>query len=144
MSIMTPATLTPTHADSTGTALAPRAGAADEVGREIGREDDRSGHNGSGYERDETDTSFHQLVHRLVADSDDRARAASRCARRTYADMVPGAYERQPVLLLTRPLPMRAGDDACPMCTRWNCDGTNCPPRVAPAAHGLAGSAVAR
>ncbi|MFE3151188.1 MULTISPECIES: hypothetical protein [unclassified Streptomyces] len=101
MSIMTPATLTPTHADSTGTALAPRAGAADEVGREIGREDDRSGHNGSGYERDETDTSFHQLVGCLVVDGDDRARTAGRRAHRTFADMVPGAYDRQPVLRMT-------------------------------------------
>uniref|UniRef100_UPI002F91A3B4 hypothetical protein n=1 Tax=Streptomyces sp. NBC_01553 TaxID=2975877 RepID=UPI002F91A3B4 len=124
------------------TTLTPRAGVADEVGREIGREDDRSG-NGSGYERDETDTSFHRIVRQLVDDGDDRARTAGRRARRTLAEMAPG-YERQPVLLLTRPLPMRAGDDACPICTRWKCDGTNCPPRIAPAAHGLGGSRVAR
>ncbi|MET8746178.1 hypothetical protein [Streptomyces sp. NPDC004728] len=110
---------------------------------EIHREDESSGHNGSGYERDETDTSFHRLVRRLVTDGDHRAQSAGRSACRTLAEMAPG-YERQPVLLLTRPLPMRAGDDACPICTRWNCDGTNCPPRIAPAAHELAGSAVAR
>lgn len=112
-------------------------------GREIGREDDRSGHNGSGYERDETDTSFHRIVRHLVVDGDGRARTAGRRARRTLAEMAP-EYERQPVLLLTRPLPMRAGDDACPICTRWNCDGTNCPPSIAPAARGLGGSGVAR
>ncbi|MYQ82698.1 MULTISPECIES: hypothetical protein [unclassified Streptomyces] len=84
---------------------------ADEVGREIGREDDRSG-NGSGYERDETDTSFRQLVSRLVVDGDDRARAASRCARRTYADMVPGAYDRQPVLHMTTGIVFEASKQA--------------------------------
>ncbi|WP_331734473.1 MULTISPECIES: hypothetical protein [unclassified Streptomyces] len=139
MSIMTRATFTLTHVDSTGTALAPRAGEAEE----IGREDDRSGHNGSGYERDETDTSFHQIVRHLVTDGDDRAQTAGRCARRTLAEMAPG-YERQPVLLLTRPLPMRAANDACPICTRWNCDGTNCPPSIAPAPRGLGGSGVAQ
>ncbi|MCT2547397.1 hypothetical protein [Streptomyces atratus] len=124
------------------TTLTPRAGVADEVGREIGREDDHSG-NGSGYERDETDTSFRQLVSRLVADGDHRARSAGRRARRTLAEMAP-EYERQPVLLLTRPLPLRAANDACGICGRWGCDGTNCPPRIAPAARGLVGSGVAR
>ncbi|WP_329595904.1 hypothetical protein OG195_44870 (plasmid) [Streptomyces sp. NBC_01362] len=145
------------------TTLTPRAGVADEVGREIGREDDRSG-NGSGYERDETDTSFYQLIRHMVATGDIHARAVGRRACRTYADMVPGAYDRQPVLHMTtatitfmasqpcqsvgrrarRPLPMRAANDACGICGRWGCDGTNCPPRLAPAAHGLGGSGVAR
>ncbi|MGW9120228.1 hypothetical protein ACWGRV_27055 [Streptomyces sp. NPDC055663] len=122
MSIMTRATLTPTSAVSTGTyrcsgvALAPCAGEIDE----IGREDDGSGHNGSGYERDETDTSFHRIVRHLVADGDDRARSAGRRARRTLAEMAPG-YTRQPVLLLTRPLPMRAADEACLLCGYWTC-----------------------
>ncbi|MFF1349341.1 hypothetical protein ACFVZJ_25725 [Streptomyces sp. NPDC058322] len=119
MSIMTRATFAPTHVGSTGTALAPCAGVADEVGREIGREDDRSG-NGSGYERDETDTSFHRIVGHLVTDGDDRARAAGRRARRTLAEMVPG-YEQQPVLRLTGPLTFRSADDACPICSFWKC-----------------------
>ncbi|MFD7532227.1 hypothetical protein ACFV8E_32310 [Streptomyces sp. NPDC059849] len=68
---------------------------------EIHREDESSGHNGSGYERDETDTSFYQLVRRLVGDGDDRARTAGRRACRTYADMVPGVYDRQPILHMT-------------------------------------------
>ncbi|WP_331735935.1 hypothetical protein [Streptomyces sp. NBC_00057] len=131
MSIMTRETLTPIPA-STGVAqtwasLAPRAGEADEVGREIGREDDRSGHNGSGYERDETDTSFHRIVRHLVTDGDDRARTAGRRARRTLAEMAP-EYVRQPVLVLHRP----SMNDACPVCTRWNCDPSNCPPSFAP------------
>ncbi|MFF8717508.1 hypothetical protein ACF07T_39850 [Streptomyces sp. NPDC015184] len=120
MSIMTCETsLAPTPASSTGTCpkctntfetcrctgvavqaqvlLAPRAGRIDE----IDREDGSSGHDGSGYERDETD-NFHQLVGRLVDDGDKRALMAGRCARRTYADMVPGPYDRQPVLRMTR------------------------------------------
>ncbi|MFE7046671.1 hypothetical protein ACFU9X_47195 [Streptomyces atratus] len=95
---------------------------------EIHREDESSGHNGSGYERDETDTGFYQLVRHLVGDGDDRARTAGRRARRTLAEMAPG-YVRQPVLVLYRP----AMNDACPLCTRWNCDPSNCPPSAAPA-----------
>ncbi|MFD9601772.1 hypothetical protein ACFQ6O_43815 [Streptomyces sp. NPDC056441] len=67
---------------------------------EIHREDESSGHNGSGYERDETDTGFYQLVRHLVGDGDDRARTAGRRACRTLAEMAPG-YERQPVLRMT-------------------------------------------
>ncbi|MCX4799922.1 hypothetical protein OG497_39460 [Streptomyces sp. NBC_01242] len=85
-------------------ATAPRAGTIDD---------------GKGYERDETD-QFHQLVQQLVADGDDRAQAAGRRARRTLAEMAPG-YDRQPILYLTRPLPMRAADDACPLCGYWTC-----------------------
>ncbi|MEV5204422.1 hypothetical protein [Streptomyces sp. NPDC053720] len=110
---------------------------------EIHREDENSGHNGSGYERDETDTSFYQLVRHLVGDGDDRARMAGHHARRTLADMAAGA-ELQPILRLTRPLTFRSANDACGICGRWGCDGTNCPPRIAPAAHGLGGSGVAR
>ncbi|MFJ8848537.1 hypothetical protein ACIRFF_37265 [Streptomyces cyaneofuscatus] len=59
--------------------------------------------NRRGYERDETDTSYHQLVGRLVADGDCRAAIAGRRSRRTLAEMDPGRT-RQPVLHLTRPL----------------------------------------
>ncbi|MGW6469456.1 hypothetical protein [Streptomyces rubiginosohelvolus] len=76
----------------------PRAGVADD----IRREDDRSGHDGRGYERDETDR-FHQLVRQLTAEGDGLAVAAGRQARRTLAQMAPGTL-RQPVLHLTRPL----------------------------------------
>ncbi|RPK55920.1 hypothetical protein [Streptomyces sp. ADI95-17] len=86
---------------------------------EIHREDESSGHNGSGYERDETD-QFHQIVGHLVTDGDHRARSAGRCARRTLAEMVPG-HERQLVLLLTRPLTFQSADDACAICGFWKC-----------------------
>ncbi|MFJ8870791.1 hypothetical protein ACIRD6_34225 [Streptomyces sp. NPDC102473] len=94
---MTPILARPTH--RAGLPAVPRAGKIED----IGREDDRGGHDGRGYERDETDTSFRQLVDHLTIDGDTRAHTASRCARRTLAEMKPG-YERQPVLLLTRPL----------------------------------------
>ncbi|WP_405393481.1 hypothetical protein OG596_38330 (plasmid) [Streptomyces sp. NBC_01102] len=112
-----------TQTNGLRTALAPRAGVAEE----IGRKDDRGGDDGRGYERDETD-QFHQVVRHLVVEGDDRARAAGRQARRTLAEMAPG-YERQPVLVLHRP----SMNDACPVCTRWNCDPSNCPPGFAPA-----------
>ncbi|MEV7711198.1 hypothetical protein [Streptomyces sp. NPDC088270] len=121
MSIMTREPLTPTHVGGTGLAFAPRAGKIDEVGRE----DDRSGHNGSGYERDETD-QFHQLVRDLVADGDEIARSAGRQARRTFAEMAPG-QTRQPVLRMTRQLtftptaPRAGADDACVLCGYWKC-----------------------
>ncbi|WP_237554366.1 hypothetical protein [Streptomyces sp. SID724] len=76
----------------------PRAGVADD----IGREEDRSGDDGCGYERDETD-QFNRLVQQLVAEGDDRAAGAGRRARRTLAEMAPD-QSRQPVLRLTRPL----------------------------------------
>ncbi|MEU9496835.1 hypothetical protein AB0D56_32615 [Streptomyces sp. NPDC048209] len=72
------------------------------------------------FERDETDNAFRQLVHRLAVDGDARARSAGRQARRTLAEMAPG-YQRQPVLLLTRPLTFRSADDACPLCGYWTC-----------------------
>ncbi|WSC25087.1 hypothetical protein OIE60_35410 (plasmid) [Streptomyces sp. NBC_01766] len=113
--------------------LAPRAGIADDAQRE----DDRSGHDGSGYERDETD-QLHQLVARLVAAGDDRAQAAGRGARRTLAGMAPG-YTRQPVLRMTRPLPMRGAEDACGVCGRWICT----PPCPSPAPSVASTGAVA-
>ncbi|WP_257140462.1 hypothetical protein [Streptomyces sp. or3] len=105
------------------TVLAPRAGVADE----IGRQDDRSGDDGRGYERDETDRCFQRLVQQLVVDGDDRAAGAGRRARRTLQEMAPG-YIRQPVLTLYRPA---MADDACGLCHRWNCGGHDCPRVVA-------------
>ncbi|WP_327713747.1 WhiB family transcriptional regulator (plasmid) [Streptomyces sp. NBC_00464] len=92
------------------TTLIPRAGIADDMSRD----DDARG-----YERDETD-QFHQVLWHLVGDGDDRARAAGRQARRTLAEMDPG-YERQPVLVLTRPLTFRSAGDACVLCGYWTC-----------------------
>ncbi|MFJ8563067.1 hypothetical protein ACIRD0_37540 [Streptomyces microflavus] len=87
--------------------LAPMAG-----GRWGGMEDDD---NRRGPERDETDTDlFRQLVGHLVADGDDRAAAAGRQARRTFAEMAPGTT-RQPVLHLTRPLTFTPTAPAGPM-----------------------------
>ncbi|MER5501289.1 hypothetical protein ABT096_29370 [Streptomyces sp. NPDC002561] len=68
----------------------PHAGLIDEM-----TDDD----NRRGPEPDETE--FHQLVGRLVAVGDDRARTGGRRTRRTYAEMVPGAYDRQPILRMT-------------------------------------------
>ncbi|MET9535565.1 hypothetical protein ABZY02_34285 [Streptomyces sp. NPDC006649] len=104
-----------------------RVGIADD----IRREDDNKG-----YERDETD-QLHQLVDRLATVGDIRAREAGRRARRTLAEMAPG-HTRQPILRLTRPLPMRGADDACPLCGRWSCTG-NC---YAPAPTSVASTAV--
>ncbi|MEV1048693.1 hypothetical protein [Streptomyces sp. NPDC049916] len=98
----------------TRTTLAPGAGVAEE----IGRQDDRAGDDGRGYERDETDR-FRQLVRQLTDQGDGLAAAAGRQARRTLAQMAPGAL-RQPVLLLTRPLtvtpPLPAGPVAGGSC----------------------------
>ncbi|MER5362452.1 hypothetical protein [Streptomyces sp. NPDC002785] len=93
------------------TVLAPRAGTIDD----IRREDDAKG-----YERDETDR-FNQLVRSLVIDGDRRAELGGRRARRTLAEMTPG-YTRQPVLLLTRPLPVTPsgnGNQQCDQCGGW-------------------------
>ncbi|MEU0001830.1 hypothetical protein ABZ069_33460 [Streptomyces microflavus] len=97
----------------------PRAGVADD----IRREDDHSGHDGRGYERDETDRAFRDLVEQLVADGDTRAATAGRRVRRTLQEMAPG-YDRQPVLILHRPV--MGGQ--CPLCERFNCPGHDCPP----------------
>lgn len=43
-----------------------------------------------------------------------------RQTRRTLAEMDPG-YQRQPVLLLARPLTFRSANDACPLCGFWKC-----------------------
>lgn len=91
---------------------------------EIGDLDDRSGDDGHGYERDETERAFHRLVEQLVDDGDDLAAGADRRARRTLQEMAPG-YIRQPVLILHRPV---LGQ--CPLCERWNCGGHDCPPGV--------------
>ncbi|MGC5543682.1 hypothetical protein ACPYPE_23715 [Streptomyces griseus] len=98
----------------------PRAGVADD----IRREDDRGGHDGRGYERDETDRAFRDLVEQLVAEGDDRAAVAGRRARRTLQEMLPG-YVRQPMLILHRPVMGQ-----CPLCERYNCPGHDCPPSV--------------
>ncbi|MFB7867714.1 hypothetical protein [Streptomyces sp. NPDC056069] len=66
---------------------------------------------------------------RMVAEGDARAEALGRRTRRTLQEMAPG-YTRQPVLTLHGP---QMADDSCPLCTRWACDGTNCPPGAAPA-----------
>ncbi|MFJ7948931.1 hypothetical protein ACIQ6K_35695 [Streptomyces sp. NPDC096354] len=86
---------------------------------DIRHEDDCGGDDGHGYERDETD-KLHRVVRQLVADGNDRARAASRLARRTLAEMAPG-YTRHPVLRFTRPLNFRPADDACVLCGYWTC-----------------------
>ncbi|MEV7114255.1 hypothetical protein [Streptomyces anulatus] len=117
---------------------APRAGT---IG-DIGREDDRGGHDGRGYERDETD-QFHQVVRRLTDDGDRRARAAGRHTRRTLAEMAPG-QARQPVLYMTRqltfaPRSARAGaDDACVLCGSWLCGGNCFAPAPTPSLRAVA------
>ncbi|MFB8442735.1 hypothetical protein ACFC7A_27160 [Streptomyces niveus] len=60
-----------------------RAGTIDD----IRREDDNGGDDGRGYERDETDNLFHQLVRHLVADGDQRAARAGRRAPRLLSEM---------------------------------------------------------
>ncbi|MFC8835970.1 hypothetical protein ACFT8V_22680 [Streptomyces griseoincarnatus] len=67
------------------------------------------------------------LLARMVREADARIPDGRR-ARRTLQEMVPG-YERQPVLTLHRPV---MADDACPLCGRWNCTGSDCPPGVTP------------
>ncbi len=77
--------------------LAPRAGT---IGDTIRREDDQSGDDGRGYERDETER-FYRIVKQLVVDGDDRAAVAGRRARRTLKDMT--GQSLPPVLqMLTR------------------------------------------
>ncbi|MGN7136124.1 hypothetical protein [Streptomyces pseudogriseolus] len=68
------------------------------------------------------------LLARMVREADARIPDGRR-ARRTLQEMAPG-YERQPVLTLHRPV---MADDACPLCGRWNCTGSDCPPGVTPA-----------
>ncbi|MEU5397350.1 hypothetical protein [Streptomyces tibetensis] len=69
------------------------------------------------------------LLARMVDESDARI-PTERRVRRTLQEMAPG-YERQPVLTLHRPV---MADDACPLCGRWSCSGSDCPPSsLAPA-----------
>ncbi|MFK4123539.1 hypothetical protein [Streptomyces longwoodensis] len=69
-----------------------------------------------------------ELLARMVREADARV-PAGRTARRTVQEMAPG-YVRQPVLILHRPV---MADDACPLCGRWSCDPSSCPPGAAPA-----------
>ncbi|MFF9593850.1 hypothetical protein ACF1FX_32480 [Streptomyces sp. NPDC014646] len=105
-------------------------------------EDEEQRDNDLGPMPDETELC--RLVQHLVADGDAQALTAGRRARRTLAEMAPG-HKRQPVLRLTRSLPMRAADGPCSLCDRWDCDPTNCPPRITPAPMltALAGTGVA-
>ncbi|WUT01717.1 hypothetical protein OHA46_33715 (plasmid) [Streptomyces sp. NBC_00708] len=123
-------TLTGTCTGLVPAVIPPRAGGIDD----IRREDDAKG-----FERDETD-QFHQLVDRLVADGDTRARTAGRRARRTLTEMDPG-YERQPVLQLTRPLTFQRADDACALCGYWKCRCGGIAPAPALAATSISGVA---
>ncbi|MEU2271976.1 hypothetical protein ABZ568_37210 [Streptomyces olindensis] len=75
------------------------------------------------------DRQLGELLTHMVRHADTRI-ADGRRERRTVQEMVPG-YERQPVLTLYRPV---MADGACPLCGRWSCDPSNCPPAsVAPA-----------
>ncbi|WLQ69193.1 MULTISPECIES: hypothetical protein [Streptomyces] len=89
------------------TTLVPRAGWL---------EDQERDDNQRGFERDETDNAFRQLVHHLVVDGDARARSAGRQARRTLAEMDPG-YELQPVLLLAPKVTFRPSNGQRPRST---------------------------
>ncbi|MFG2811484.1 hypothetical protein [Streptomyces massasporeus] len=73
------------------------------------------------------------LLARMVRESDARI-PTERRARRTLQEMAPG-YERQPVLTLYRPV---MADDACPLCGRWSCNGSDCPPSSTAPTHALA------
>ncbi|MEV0695276.1 hypothetical protein [Streptomyces sp. NPDC050388] len=68
------------------------------------------------------------LLARMVREADARIPDGRR-ARRTLQEMAPG-HQRQPVLTLHRPV---MADDACPLCGRWTCDPSTCPPGAAPA-----------
>ncbi|MFF4983787.1 hypothetical protein ACFY3O_27510 [Streptomyces sp. NPDC001046] len=68
------------------------------------------------------------LLTHMVREADARVPDGRR-ARRTLQEMAPG-YERQPVLTLHRPV---MADDACPLCGRWSCNGSDCPPGAASA-----------
>ncbi|MEU9057110.1 hypothetical protein AB0D37_43230 [Streptomyces sp. NPDC048384] len=71
-----------------------------------------------------------QFLARMVREADARV-PDDRRVRRTLQEMPPG-YDRQPVLVLHRPT---MANDACPLCLRWNCGGSDCPPSsAAPAA----------
>lgn len=76
---------------------------------------------------EEANRQLGDLLARMVREADTRITAASR-ARRTLQEMAPG-YERQPVLVLHRPV---MANEPCFLCGRWACDPSNCPPSVAP------------
>ncbi|MFF4866819.1 hypothetical protein ACFY3J_35025 [Streptomyces sp. NPDC001231] len=79
------------------------------------------------------------LLARMVREADARI-PEGRWARRTLQEMMPG-FERQPVLTLRRPV---MADDACPLCGRWSCTGSDCPPSgIVPAATPATASAPA-
>ncbi|MCZ9344767.1 hypothetical protein NGM37_44175, partial [Streptomyces sp. TRM76130] len=77
------------------------------------------------------------LLARLVREADART-PAERRTRRTLQEMTPG-YERQPVLVLYRPV---MANDACPLCGRWNCDPNTCPPAATAPAPATAGTGM--
>ncbi|MFF9914809.1 hypothetical protein [Streptomyces sp. NPDC013457] len=64
------------------------------------------------------------LLDRMAREGDARATRVGQRTRRTLQEMIPG-FVRQPVLILRRP---EMADDACPLCLRWGCNGTDCPP----------------
>ncbi|MEV7084172.1 hypothetical protein AB0N88_37425 [Streptomyces sp. NPDC093516] len=77
------------------------------------------------------------LLARMVREADARVPEGRR-ARRTLQEMAPG-YQRQPVLTLHRSVMA----EACPLCLRWNCKGSDCPPSgAAPAPTAPTASAV--
>ncbi|MFE0418343.1 hypothetical protein [Streptomyces tendae] len=77
----------------------------------------------------DADRQLGDLLARMVREADTSVPTGRR-ARRTLQEMLPG-HERQPVLTLHRPV---MADDACPLCGRFNCDPSKCPPSsLAPA-----------
>ncbi|MET9142010.1 hypothetical protein [Streptomyces parvulus] len=66
------------------------------------------------------------LLARMVRENDGRVPAGRRVPRtlQEMQERMPG-YERQRVLTLHRPV---MADDACALCGRWNCKGSDCPP----------------
>ncbi|MFD9047816.1 hypothetical protein [Streptomyces zaomyceticus] len=97
------------------TGLSVRAGVVDD----IEREDDAKGF--------EPEARLHRLVRHLVADGDRRAGQSGLRARRTLGQMLPG-HQRRESLTMTRPV--KAAEEACPICTYWRC---RCGDSVAPA-----------
>lgn len=61
------------------------------------------------------------LLARMAREADSRV-PTERRTRRTLQEMAPG-YERQPVLVLHRPVM----DGWCPLCESFSCDPSNCP-----------------
>ncbi|MEU4655105.1 hypothetical protein AB0G32_14395 [Streptomyces sp. NPDC023723] len=83
------------------------------------------------------DRQLGDLLARIAGEADARI-PAERRARRTLQEMMPG-YERQPVLVLHRPV---MADDSCPLCHRWNCDPATCPPSSATPVPARAGTGM--